>query len=112
MQETGGFRGVPFCPPNLSEGDSLQTLHLTINETVTWSFPSGTREVNHVYWTSTLEVGDLYFDRETGVLLDMYRQHAFINEVTGEVVKKADVIKMKSSSLWTNRNSPHYWCPL
>jgi hypothetical protein len=100
MQESGGFRGVPFCPPNLSAGDSLQTLQLTINETVIWQFLGGSREVNHVYWTSSLEVGDVYFDRQTGVLLDLYRQHAFTNEVTGEVVKKADIIKMKSSSLW------------
>jgi len=100
MQESGGFRGVPFCPPNLSAGDSLQTLQLTINETVPWQFPGGSREVNHIYWTSSLEVGDVYFDRQTGVLLDLYRQHAFINNSTGEVVKKADIIKMKSSSLW------------
>jgi hypothetical protein len=111
MQESGGFRGVPFCPPNLSAGDSLQTLQLTINETLTWSFPSGNREVNHIYWTSSLEVGDLYFDRETGVLLDMYRQHAFINQVTGEVVKKADLIKMESSNLWTIPEFPTFLVP-
>jgi hypothetical protein len=101
MQESNGFRGVPICPADLNVGDSLQTLQLTVNETVTWMFPSGPRQVNHVFWNSSLELGDVYFDRQTGVLVDMYRQHAFINEETGEVVKNADIIKMQSSSLWT-----------
>ena len=112
MQESGGFRGVSMCPPNLTVGDSLQTLQLTINETVVWAFPSGNREVNHVYWTNALEVGDLYFDKQTGILVDMYRQHAFINNQTGEVVKKADIIKMKSSSLWTIPEFPAFLAPL
>ncbi len=111
MQESGGFRGVPMCPPNLTVGDSLQTLQLTINETIVWAFPSGNREVNHVYWTNELEVGDIYFDKQTGILVDMYRQHAFINTQTGEVVKKADIIKMQSSNLWTIPEFPTYLYP-
>jgi hypothetical protein len=111
MQESGGFRGVPMCPPNLTVGDSLQTFQLTINETVVWAFPNGNREVNHVFWTSDLEIGDLYFDKQTGILVDMYRQHAFINSITGEVVKKADIIKMQSSSLWTIPEFPTFLFP-
>jgi hypothetical protein len=34
------------------------------------------------------------------MLVDLYRVHSFINSVTGEVINKADFVKMTRSSLW------------
>ncbi len=107
------FRGVPICATNLGAGDQLLTVQLTINETITRSYPSGDREINHVNWNSTLDYGDAYFDRKTGILIELCRAHLFINPNTGEIIKKTDIINMRSSNVWTisTPESPAYLIP-
>ena len=105
---SSGFAGVPFCAANLSAGDKVSTVQFTINETLEWSYPDGTREINHLSWTSPEDSGDCYFDRKTGVLVDMYRVHSFINPETNEVIKKADIVKMTSSNFWVIPEFPSF----
>jgi hypothetical protein len=40
----------------------------------------------------------LYFDKATGMLVDMYRAHAFVNNETGEMVTKGDMIKLTATN--------------
>ncbi len=96
-------KGVPLCAANLNVGDPLPTVQLTINDTLVRAYSSGERETNHVSWSSTEDWGDCYFDKKTGVLLEIYRVHKFTNEVTGETVEKADVVKMIRSDLWETK---------
>jgi hypothetical protein len=100
------FRGVPICPANLQAGDEALTLQLTINQTITSKCLGQERQLNHITWNSTLERGELYFDKATGMLVDMYRAHAFVNSETGEVVTKADIIKLESTNAWSKGNFP------
>jgi hypothetical protein len=76
-----------------------------------WSYPNGEREINHVSWNSSEEYGDCYFDRKTGMLVDLYRVHSFVNPSTNEVIKKADIVKMTSSSLWAFPEFPTFSFP-
>ncbi len=92
--------GVPLCAANLKVGDLLPTVPLTITETVLRAYSSGERETNLVSWNTSKDWGRCYFDRETGMLVDLYRVHSFVNEDTGVVIYKADVVKMTQSSLW------------
>jgi hypothetical protein len=94
------FRGVPICPANLNAQDKASSLDLTINETLTRMVLGQRRQLNHITWNSTLERGDLYFDRMTGMLVEMYRAHAFVNRETGEAVTKGDIIKLTSTNVW------------
>ena len=109
---SSGFAGVPFCAANLSAGDKVSTVQFTINETLEWSYPDGKREINHLSWTSSEDSGDCYFDRKTGVLVDMYRVHSFINPDTNEAIKKADIVKMTSSNVWAVPEYPSVVFPL
>ena len=109
---SSGFAGVPFCAANLSAGDKVSTVQFTINETLEWSYPDGKREINHLSWTSSEDSGDCYFDRKTGVLVDMYRVHSFVNPDTNEVSKKADIVKMTSSNVWAVPEYPSVVFPL
>ena len=93
-------KGVPICAANLNAGDPLPTVQLAIKETSIRTYSSGEREANVVSWNISDDWGRCYFDRKTGMLVDLYRVHSFINSVTGEVVYKADVVKMTRSSLW------------
>ena len=95
--------GVPICAANLKVGDILPTVPLTINETVSMLYSSGERETNLVSWNTSEDWGHCYFDRRTGMLVDLYRVHAFVNQETGVVIYKADVVKMIQSSLWEIR---------
>jgi hypothetical protein len=92
--------GVPICAANLKVGDPLSTVQLKIRETLIRAYSSGERETNLVSWNISEDWGRCYFDRKTGVLVDLYRVHSFVNPVTGEVIYKADVVKMTRSSLW------------
>lgn len=92
--------GVPICAANLKVGDPLPTVQLTIKKTLISAYSSGERETNLVSWNTSEDWGRCYFDRKTGVLVDLYRVHSFVNSVTGEVIYKADVVKMTRSSLW------------
>ena len=108
---SSGFAGVPIFATNLSAGDTLSSVQLTINETLVWSYPSGEREINHVSWNSSEDYGDCYFDKKTGMLVDLYRVHSFVNPNTDEVIRKADIVKMSSSSLWTVQECAHARIP-
>ena len=93
-------RGIPICAANLDVGDPLPTVQLTIKETLIRTYSSGERETNFVSWNTSEDWGYCYFDRKTGMLVELYRVHSFVNPVTGEVINKADFVKMTSSSLW------------
>ena len=98
--------GVPICAANLSVGDLLPTVPLTVKETALRAYLSGERETNLVSWNTSEDWGQCYFDRRTGMLVDLYRVHSFINEDTGVVIYKADVVKMTQSSLWDTTKLP------
>jgi hypothetical protein len=106
-----GFRGVPICPANLNAGDTLPTVQLTVNDTLLRTYPFGERETNHVTWKSSIDYGDCYFDRQTGMLIELYRVHLFINPETNETISKTDVVKMTSSSSWTSSKLPTFSIP-
>lgn len=92
--------GVPICAANLDVGDPLPTVRQTIKETLITTYPSCERETNLVSWNISEDWGRCYFDRKTGMLVDLYRVHSYINQITGDVIYKADIVKMTSSSLW------------
>ena len=100
----GGYNfsnlGIPICAANLEMGDALLITKLKVEETLIRTYPSGERETNHVSWNSSIDYGDCYFDRKTGLLVELNRTHLFMNPVTDEVVKKVDIIKMINSSFW------------
>ena len=98
--------GVPICAANLKVGDPLPTVQLTIREILISAYSSGERETNIVSWNTSEDWGRCYFDRKTGMLVDLYRVHTFANPVTGEVIYKADVVKMTRSSLWEIKGFP------
>ncbi len=90
----------------------MSTVQFTINEPLVWNYPDGKREISHLLWNSSEDSGDCYFDRKTGVLVDMYRVHSFINPDTNEVIRKADIVKMTSSNVWVLPEFPSFMFPL
>ncbi len=103
--------GVPICVANLEVGDTLSTVELTVEETLSRTYPSGDRETNHVFWSSTLDYGDCYFDKKTGVLVELNRTHLYVNPVTDEVIEKVDIVKMTDSSFWSVPDFPIFLVP-
>lgn len=99
-------KGVPICALNLGAGDRIPTAETTINETITRAYPSGSRETNHAAWNGSDVWGNCYFDKETGMLVELCRTHKFASTQTDEIVQKMDVIKMISSSRWEINNQP------
>ena len=93
-------KGVPICAANLSSGDSIPTADLTINQTMIRVCADGSRETNHASWSGPDEWGDVYFDKETGMLVGLERTHRFINTVTGSIVEKTDVIRLTDTNRW------------
>jgi hypothetical protein len=93
--------GVPIFAANLNVGDTLSTVELTVEETLLRIYPSGERETNHASWNSTLDYGNCYFDKKTGMLTELNRTHLYVNPVTSRVIKKVDIIKMTNSSFWS-----------
>lgn len=93
-------KGIPICAANLNVGERLSTVPLIINETQTRDYRSGQRLTNQVAWNTTDDCGNCYFDRETGVLVETYRVHRFVNQKTGDMVEKADVIKLVETNRW------------
>jgi hypothetical protein len=100
----GNFRiadkGVPICATNLKSGDQIPTAELILNETVVRAYPSGLRETNHASWNVSDDWGDIHFDRETGMLVELNRTHIFANPLTGDVVEKTDLIKLVETNCW------------
>lgn len=98
-------KGIPICGANLNAGDQLPTAELTINETIIRVYSSGSRETNHVSWNSWNDWGDCYFDRATGMLVELHRIHKFTNNFTGEAVEKTDEIRLISTNRWEIKTS-------
>jgi hypothetical protein len=103
-QNQGSFRiadkGVPICATNLKGGDQVPTAELLLNETLVRVYASGLRETNHAFWNFSDDWGDIYFDRKTGMLVELNRTHIFTNPITGDVVEKTDVIKLIETNRW------------
>jgi len=98
--------GVPICAANLNVGDSLSTVELIVNDALIRNYPSGGREINHVSWNTTLDYGDCYFDRKTGVLVELNRTHLYVNPISNRVMAKVDIVKMTESNFWSAPESP------
>ena len=93
-------KGIPICAANLSVGDPLPTVQLWINDTRARSYSFGNRETNYVAWNTSADWGYCYFDKQTGVLLELYRTHQYTDPLTGETISKTDVVNLKTSNLW------------
>lgn len=89
-------KGVPICASNLKVGDRIPTAEVTINQTII----RDSRETNHALWNVSDDWGNIYFDRQTGMLLELNRTHIFSNNVTGEVVEKSDVVRLIQTNSW------------
>src|SRR5690606_20460100 len=92
--------GVPICAANLNPGDKIPTANITLNDTVDRAYSDGKRELNHARWSQTDEQGEIYFDQETGMLVELERTHKFTNPYTGNVIEKTDVIELIDTNRW------------
>ena len=101
-------KAVPICAANLSAGELIPTVKIILNETITRTYSSGPRQTNHAAWNSSDDWGNIYFDRETGMLVELCRTHRFTNSNTGEIVEKTHVIKLTITNRWeiTTPSSP------
>jgi len=103
---SGGF--WPVVAANLGKGDLLHPAGqngITVNETITREYPSGARETNHFtlnyqgndenYGYYTAE-SDYYFDRATGMLVELYDRSTFL----GANMQTAILWKIKASNVW------------
>jgi hypothetical protein len=99
-------KGVPLCAANLTIGDTMPTDQTIIDETVNRAYVSGLRETNHASWNSTVDWGDIYFDRQTGMLVELCRTHRFASNTTDEIVDKTDIIKITSTNKWQVTTTP------
>jgi hypothetical protein len=96
-------KGVPICAGNLNSGDKIPTANITLNDTVNRAYSDSKRELTHTRWSQTNEQGDIYFDRETGMLVELERTHKFTNPNTGSVIEKTDVIRLIDTNRWQVR---------
>lgn len=103
---SGGF--WPVVAANLGKDDLLHPAGqngITVNETITREYPSGARETNHFtlnyqgndenYGYYTAE-SDYYFDRATGMLVELYDRSTFL----GANMQTAILWKIKASNVW------------
>ena len=97
---SNGFRGVPISPSNLNVDDTIPEDNLKVKETMIRFYPSGPRETNLATWNESLDHGYCYFDKQTGMLVELKRVHLYINSETGEIISKTDIVKMTNSSFW------------
>lgn len=109
---SNGFRGIPISPANLKAGDTIPTGNLRVKETVMRVYPSSMRETNLATWNVSTDYGYCYFDRQTGMLVELNRVHLYINSETGEVTSKTDIVKMTNSSFWAKADFPVFLPPL
>jgi hypothetical protein len=93
-------KGVPLCAANLTVGDTVPTDETTIDETLNRPYASGFRETNHAFWNSSTDWGDIYFDRQTGMLVELHRTHRFAGNSSEEIVDKTDVIIITDTNRW------------
>jgi hypothetical protein len=103
---SGGF--WPVVAANLRKNDLLHPAGqngITVNETIMREYPSGARETNHftvsyqgndeTYGYYTAE-GDYYFDRATGMLVELYDKSTFLSTN----MQCAVLWKIKESNVW------------
>jgi hypothetical protein len=103
---SGGF--WPVVAANLGKDDLLHPAGqngITVNETIMRDYASGSREINHFtlnyqgndedygYYTA---VSDYYFDRATGMLVELYDRSTFL----GANMQSAILWKIKASNVW------------
>ena len=93
-------KGVPICAANLKSGDKVPTAELLLNETINKAYYSGVRETNQASWNVSDDWGYVYFDRETGMLVELQRTHVFANPDSSDVVQKTDIIKLIDTNRW------------
>ena len=93
-------KGVPLCAANLTVGDTVPTDETIIDETLNRSYASGFRETNHAFWNSSTDWGDIYFDQQTGMLVELHRTHRFVGNSSEEIVDKTDVIIITDTNRW------------
>ena len=98
-------KGVPICAANLNSGDRIPTANITLNGIVDRAYSDGMRELTHASWSQTDEQGDIYFDQETGILIQLERTHKFTNPHTGNVIEKTDVIELIDTNRWQVRQT-------
>ena len=102
----GGF--WPVVAANLRKNDLLHPAGqngITVNETIIREYPSGARETNHFtlnyqgndegYGYYTAEA-DYYFDRATGMLVELYDKSEFLSAN----MQCAILWKIKESNVW------------
>lgn len=89
-------KGVPICASDLKVGDRLPTAEVTFSKTIL----RDSRETNHASWNVSDDWGDIYFDRQTGMLVEIHRTHIFANNVTGEIIEKTDVVRLTQTNSW------------
>ncbi len=105
-QNLGGF--WPIVAANLGKNDLLHPAgqnRITVNETISREYPSGTRETNYFkykyqgvddeYGNYSAEA-DYYFDRATGMLVELYDRSTFPSAGT----QGAILWKIKESNVW------------
>ncbi len=103
---SGGF--WPVVAANLRKNDLLHPAGqngITVNETIMREYPRGARETNHFtinykgddenYGYYTAE-GDYYFDRATGMLVELYDKSTFLSTN----MQCAVLWKIKESNIW------------
>jgi len=103
---SNGFRGIPISPANLKAGDTIPMDNLTVKATVLRAYPSGIRETNLATWNVSTDYGHCYFDRQTGMLVELNRVHFYINSESGEIISKTDFVKITNSSFREKANFP------
>jgi hypothetical protein len=103
-QNQGAFtisnKGVPTCPSNLKPCDKIPTAQITVNQTVSRLFADGSRELNYANWGGLDEWGEIFFDRNTGMLVELERTHRYVNIITGDLVEKTDFISLTDTNRW------------
>ena len=93
-------QGVPICAANLDSTDKIPAANIFLNDTVERTYPDGERILSHACWSQIDERGNIYFDRQTGMLVELERTHKFTNPITGTITEKTDIIKLIDTNRW------------
>jgi hypothetical protein len=81
-------------------------------QTVNRNYASEIRETNHAFWNNSDDWGYCYFDRETGMLVELCRTHRFVSNITDDIEWKTDVIEIVDTSRWEIKAKPSAFSPL
>ena len=119
--ETGNNENMTtlFISANLIAGDSMYTSPPfdteIINETVSRTYPSGTRDTNHVNMTSAstsilgnnLSVtNNIYWDKSTGVLVELSAEES--NQTGTYMTTWSEDMQISNSNVWTVPEFPNW----